>query len=194
MTSSPGGEVEAVLKDLQRLARVARDRHLLRIAAELPRQLAPDRLAVAVDQPRVVHRRQILHVEIALHRVEHDGRLRAVMPGVEIDHRAIDGERLLNLAPVDLVARRVGRRLGGDGRRRLDDGLEPGRAPPRERGRADDAGSPQKRSPCPHRGLLHRRDHCKSMSSREPSAPRSTAINFGLAPFPSSMSSVGRSK
>ena len=116
------------------------------------------------------------------------------MAGVEIDERPVERERLLDLAPVEFVLRDVGRRLAGDGRRRVDDGLEPGHTPPRERARADDAGSPQKRSPCPHRGLLHRRDHCKSISSREPSAPRSTAISFGLAPFPSSMSSVGRSK
>ena len=114
-------EVDAELRDLQRLARVARDGELFGIAAELRREPAAHALDVRLeDLPHVVHGRLVRDVEIALQRLVDDARARAAAAVVEIDDRAVERERLLDLAPVGLV--------GGDARGRLRRDAPAGRA------------------------------------------------------------------
>ena len=118
-TSSPGLEVEAVLRDLQRLARVARDRQLLGVAAELRRQPASRRLDVPLDQPAVIDRHLIREIQVALVRLVDDGRAGTVVAVVQVDQRAIEHERGLDVAPVELVLRDLVRRAVAQGARRL---------------------------------------------------------------------------
>ena len=81
-----GLQVEAELRDLQRLAGVARDGELLRVAAEFGRELAAHRLDVRLEHvPHVVDRRLVRDVEIALNRLVHDARARAGVAVVQID-------------------------------------------------------------------------------------------------------------
>src|SRR5262245_58073590 len=62
-----GVEVEAELRDLQRLAGVARNRELLRIAARLGRELPPYRLDVWFEEvPHVVDWRLVGDVQVPL--------------------------------------------------------------------------------------------------------------------------------
>ena len=121
-------QVDAELRDLQRLAGVARDRELLGVAAELRREAAAHGLDVRLeDLPHVVHGRLVREVEVALERLVHDARARAAAAVVQVDDRAVERERLLDLAPVGLVCRKL-RRLasaaegsgGGSGARAPD--------------------------------------------------------------------------
>src|SRR5215216_3475428 len=57
-----------------------------------------------------MHRRFVRVSEVALHGILHDARRRADASVVEIDERAINGERLLNLAPVIFIGRDLFRR------------------------------------------------------------------------------------
>ena len=144
-------EVDAVLKNLQRLARVARNRELLGVAAELGGEPPANRFEVPVDQPGIVDRRHVLHVEVALDGVGDHARMRTVIPGIEIDDRAIERERLLDLAPVVFVARNLGGRLPVNRGGRREDVLE-AFGFERDRRRAQHAGGAQERSSGPHGG------------------------------------------
>ena len=144
-----GRQIDTVLQDLERLAGVARDGQLLRIAAELRGETAANRLDVAIHQTGVVDGRQVLHVEVALDGIRDDSRMRAMMPGVQVDQRPIERERLLHFTPVAFVARDVLRRLAPHGPRRRGDVLDGLRAD-RERGGAEHAGRAQERSSSPH--------------------------------------------
>jgi hypothetical protein len=55
-TSSPGLQVEAALRDVQRLGGVAGERQLLRVAAELVRQLPAHVVEHLFDQGAVMDR------------------------------------------------------------------------------------------------------------------------------------------
>ena len=105
-TSSPALEIEAELRDLQRLAGVAGDGELLRVAAELRGQPPAHALDVRLEHlPHVVHGRLVRDVEVALQRLVHDARARTAAAVVEVDDGAVERERLLDLAPVVLVGR-----------------------------------------------------------------------------------------
>ena len=107
-----GLERDAELRDLERLARVARDGELLGIASELGRQPPAHALDVGLeDLPHVVHGRLVRDVEVALERLVHDARARTAAAVVQIDDRPVEGEGLLDLAPVALVGRDARGRL-----------------------------------------------------------------------------------
>jgi len=78
-------EIDAVLRDLQRLAGVSSDGHLVGIAAELRRQAAANHLDVPFDQPTVIDRRLVRVVQVAFVGLVHDHRARAAVAVVEID-------------------------------------------------------------------------------------------------------------
>jgi hypothetical protein len=107
-------QVEPELHGLERLAGVARDRHLLGVAAELAGERAAHRLDLRLEQlPHRVDGRFVRQVEVALHRLLHDAWRRADAAVVQVDVAAVDGEGLLDLVPVGLVrgeARGVGPR------------------------------------------------------------------------------------
>ena len=112
------------LHDFERLAGIARDRDLLRIAAELPGQPAAHRLDSGIEHvPHVVGRAQILHVEIALLGVADDPRRRRYAAVIEVDHVSIDREGVADVHPEIFVARY---RVGGTSRDLLGGGLRPG--------------------------------------------------------------------
>ena len=140
-----GLEVEAVLRDLQRLARVARDRHFLGVAAELRGQPAADHFDVPLDQPAVIHRRLVRVVEIALVRLVHDRRARAAVAVVQVDQRAVQRERVLDVTPVAFVGGHVVRRAVAERARRLRHQLDAVVAEGKS-ARAQGAGHPQKRA------------------------------------------------
>ena len=100
-----GREVEAELRDLQRLAGVARDRELLGVAAGARGEPAPHRLAVRLEHlPHVVRRRLVRDVEVALVGLVDDARARRDAAVVQVDDAAVERERELDLAPEGLVA------------------------------------------------------------------------------------------
>src|SRR5206468_512397 len=106
-------------------------------AAELRREPTPDGFDVAVDQTAVIDGILVLVIEVALERVLHDARRRAVVTVVQVDQRAIGRVRLLDLTPIGFVGGDLFRRTIGDGRRGGRDLLEAVRVH-RQRGRADD--------------------------------------------------------
>jgi hypothetical protein len=113
-------EVEPELRDLQRLAGVACDGELLGVAAELAREPLTHRLDVRLEHlPHVIRRRLVRDVEVALHRLVHCARTGADTTVVQVDQRAVEGERLLDLPPEILVGRHVFRGASGDGLRRV---------------------------------------------------------------------------
>src|SRR6185437_2822840 len=88
-----GFQIETELHDLERLARIARDRNLLGIAAERLREPPPARFDSRVENtPHVVSGIHILHFEITNLRIHHDPRSRRYTPVVQVDQRAIDRE------------------------------------------------------------------------------------------------------
>src|SRR5690606_26362861 len=132
-----------------------RDGHLLGVAAERVREPAADALDVRLeDLPHVVDGGLIRDVEIALERLVHDAGARADAAVVQVDDGAIEGERLLDLAPVVLVVREI------LGRRPLDESS--GRGGPREAvvteardgGRAGGAGGLQESASRQHAAAL----------------------------------------
>ena len=97
-------EVEPQNHRLVRLRRVARDRHLLGVAAEVARELATHALDARLEHaPHVLHRQLVREAEVADHLLENVRRRRAAAAVVEIDHRAIEIERALDLRPVGFV-------------------------------------------------------------------------------------------
>ena len=142
--------VDAVLRDLHRLAGVARQRQLRRIAAELGGQAAPHRADVPADPVVVLHRQHVGHVHVALDRLVDDARARTAVAVIQIGQRPVERERFLDLAPVELVggdilwrAIRDGRGRRRDLRDRLERRVDQG-------GRADAAAQPQKVSSVQH--------------------------------------------
>ena len=109
-------EIEPEDHRLVRLGRVARDRHLFRIAAEVLREIAAHRLDARLEHAPHVFRRQLVREsEISNHLLEHVRRRGTAAAVVQIDHRAIEIERALDLAPVRLVlGHRGGRESLGD--------------------------------------------------------------------------------
>ena len=114
-----GFQVDAQLRDLQRLARVPRDRQFLGVAAELGGEPTPDGLEIRLEHlPHVVHRRLVRDVEVPLHRLVHHTWARADAAVVQIGDGAIEREGLADLAPEVLVlchilGRPAGRGSGG---------------------------------------------------------------------------------
>jgi hypothetical protein len=107
-----GFQRDAELRNLERLARVPGDGHLFGIAPELRREPAPHGLDVRLqDLPHVIHGRLVGQIEVALQGVVNHARARAAAAVVQIDDRAVQRERLLDLAPVVLVARHACRRI-----------------------------------------------------------------------------------
>src|SRR5258708_38022494 len=97
-------EIDPELRDLQRLARVPRDRHLLGAAAEFRREPAADGLDVRLeDRPHVIDRRLVGDIEIALEGFVDDARAGAAAAVVQVDDGAIEREPLLDLAPVGFI-------------------------------------------------------------------------------------------
>ena len=122
----PALERDPQLHGLERLARVARDRHLLGIAAEARREAAPHRLDLGFeDLPHRVRRRRVGVVEVAPHRLLHHARARAHAAVVQVDERAVEGERLLDLEPEVFVAGDVGERATGHAARQPAQPVEP---------------------------------------------------------------------
>ena len=81
-----GLQVDPELRDLQRLAGIARDGKLLGVAAELGGQLRAHRLDVRLEHlPHVVHRRLVRDVEVPLHRLVDDARAGADAAVVQVD-------------------------------------------------------------------------------------------------------------
>jgi hypothetical protein len=137
-----GLEVDAVLRYLQRLARIARNGHLFGVAAELLRQAAAHDLDVPLDQAAVIDRRLVRIIEVALVGLVHDRGARAAVAVVEIDHRPIERERALDVAPVTLVLGDVVRRPIAERAGRLGDQFD-AVVIEDEGGRAGGAANPQ---------------------------------------------------
>ncbi len=117
-----GLQVDAEDQVLERLGRVARDRHLLGVAAELGRELAPAGLDARLeDRPHLVDGDLVGEAHVADHLVEHVGGRRAAAAVVQVDQRAVDLERLLDRRPVALVHRERGRLLPRGGLSRVGD-------------------------------------------------------------------------
>ncbi len=115
-------QVEPEDAGLEGLAGVPGDRHLLGVAPEGRGQPPPHRLDLGLQQlPHRVDRGLVRQLEVPPHRFLDDawrGRDAAV---VEVDESAVDGERLLDLAPEVFVGRDVrGRPPGGGAPRGLD--------------------------------------------------------------------------
>ena len=109
-------ERQAQLHDLERLARVAGDRHLFGVATEARGQPAADRFDGGLDPgPHRDRRRLIRDREVALKRRIDHARARGHAAIVEVDHAAIDVEGLLDLAPEVLVLRYRGGVAAVDG-------------------------------------------------------------------------------
>jgi hypothetical protein len=138
-----GLEVEAVLRDLQRLARIAGDRHLFRIAAELGGEAPPHHLDVPLDQAAVVDRRLVRVIEVALVGLVHHGRARAAVAVVQVDQRPIERERVLDVAPIAFVGSHIVGRAVAERARRLGDERD-GVGAGNQRGGTRSAGDPKK--------------------------------------------------
>ena len=200
-----GLEVDAVLRDLQRLAGVARDRHLVGIAAELIGQAAADDFDVPLDQPAVIDRCLIRIIEIPLVGLVHHGRARAAVAVVEIDQRSIERERVLDVAPVAFVGGHVIRRAVAEGAGGLRHQLDTVVFEHERRG-ADGAGHPQKCPPialhdglqigtiiCPCAGVAGRRDSARGGISRASLSARRNRAWAG-PPFAQRVTSDRRSE
>ena len=100
-TSSPGFQIETVLCNLQRLARVARDGDLFcdRSRTRQPACGAPLSMLRSM-RPRVIHRRLVDHVAVALERLVNRARAGTAVAVVQVADRAIERERFLDFAPV----------------------------------------------------------------------------------------------
>ena len=93
-----------VLRVLQRLAGVAGDRHFFRIAARGRSEMPSHAFDPALED--VVHRVIRPHVaviEVAPHRLVHGARRRTDVAVVEVEHVAVDGERVADFGPEVLV-------------------------------------------------------------------------------------------
>ena len=108
---------EVSLRDLQRLACVAGDCHLFRVAAELVGEITPHTLDPWLENtPHVLDRQLIREPEVSNHRLQHVTGSRTAAAVVEIDHRAIGVERALDLCPVRfVVSHRHRRSIASDG-------------------------------------------------------------------------------
>ena len=134
---------------LHRLGGVAGDGDLLAVAAEGGGQPGSDRLDLRLeDPPHRVRRRLIREVEVAAHRLHDDARRGGHAAVVEVDDRAVDGVRLLDLAPEGLVTGDVLRRGALRLPTRREDGFEP--TVSIRRGHASAASPSQKRAPRCH--------------------------------------------
>ena len=142
-------EVEADLRDLQRLAGVARDGDLFRVGAEFRGQPPPGGFDVPLDQPAVIHRRLVGRVQIPFVRLVDDGGAGTGVAVIEVDERAIERERELDLAPVGFVGRDVLGRPVLDGRGRGGDLVDPV-VTRGERRSGTGAGQTQHRTTAPH--------------------------------------------
>jgi hypothetical protein len=99
-----GGVSSLIHQVLERLARVARDGHLVGVAAEVGRQLASNAFDAGFQHaPHVVHRKLIREPQVPNHLVEHVSWGRTATTVVEIDHRAVHVERTLDRCPVRFV-------------------------------------------------------------------------------------------
>ena len=106
---------ETELDDLERLARIARDRHLFGIAPEVRREPAAHGLDLGFDpSPHRDRRRLVRNREVALEGGVHDARRGCDAAVVQIDHAAIDIEGGLDLTPEVLVLRDVVGTPAGD--------------------------------------------------------------------------------
>ena len=104
-------EIDAEDHVLVRLARVPRDRHLLRVAAELAGQVHPHALHPRLEHaPHVLHGELVAEAQIADHLLDHVRGRRRAAAVVEVDHSAVHVEGTLDLAPVVLIGREAGRR------------------------------------------------------------------------------------
>src|SRR5262249_53797998 len=93
-------QIHSELADFQGLTGVARDGDLFHVAAERERKAAAHTFDLRVeDAPHRVDGRVVRKFQVAPHRVLHDARARADASVVQIDQRAVYGERMLNLKP-----------------------------------------------------------------------------------------------
>src|SRR5215468_7286286 len=107
-------QIHSELANFQSLAGVARDGDLFHIAAEREREAAAYAFDLRVeDAPHRVDWRVVRKFQIAPHRVLHDARAGAYAAVVEIDQRAVNRKRMLNLEPEVFIA---GHLIGGASR------------------------------------------------------------------------------
>ncbi len=105
-------EVEPENHGLVGLRRVAHDRHLLGIAAEHARQVAPRRFDLRLEhRPHVVDRDLVRELEVPDHHVENMRRRWTHAAVVQVHQRPVVVKRHLDLRPVRLVIGCLERRL-----------------------------------------------------------------------------------
>jgi hypothetical protein len=150
----PGLEVDAVLGDLQGLARTARQGHLLAVAAELVGHAPAQRLAVPGHHALIVDGQHVDHLHVPEDRIQRYPGHGAGEAVVEVDELAVELEGQLDLAPVEFVLGDVLGRLPGDGLGRLVDAGQAFRVEGHGRG-AERADRLHERSPAPGSAFPH---------------------------------------
>ena len=144
-----GSQIDAHLRNLKRLTRVARDGNLLRICAKFGGKPPPRSFDIFFDQRTVIRGRLIGPIHVSLARFVNDCGGGTLIAVIEIDERAIQRKGELNLTPVCLVSRDVLGFAPGNSRCCGSYFLN-SRRPQRKRGCASDYS--QKRTPTPHDG------------------------------------------
>ena len=112
-------EIDAEDHRLVRFGCVARDRHLFRIASKILGETHPNRFDARLEHaPHVLDGQLVREFEISNHLLEHVCRRGTAAAVVQIDHRAIEVERTLDLTPVVLIRGDAGggARAGNTGR------------------------------------------------------------------------------
>ena len=119
-----GREIDAELRDLQRLAGVARQGEFLGVDADVGGEAAADGFLVRLEHlPHVIDGRLVRDVQVAFEGFVDDARAGADAAVVQIGDAAIDGESELDFAPErfvlgDILGRSVGDAAGGLGHAR----------------------------------------------------------------------------
>ena len=114
ITSSPRFRSMPRIKVSIDFGRVAGDRQLLGVAAELVGQVAAHRLDARLENlPHVVRRQFVAEPEIANHLLEHVAGAGTNAAVVEVDQRAVGVEAALDFRPVILVGGQLAARASG---------------------------------------------------------------------------------
>ncbi len=136
-------QVDPVLYNLQRLARAARQGHLLGVASKLLGHAHADRLDSVGNRALIKNGRHVDHIHVAHFGFQRHPRRRAGEAVIQVDDRAVQLEIQLDFPPVELVLGDVFGRSTGDRLGRCQDALKI-QLPGGGRNRSDRSGRAQK--------------------------------------------------